>query len=119
MFDNLAGKGFRNHQEHQPADTVLGECKNAGVQVCVFGRLHSGHNLEVFGSFLLHNIHDVVNGDNTDQPFFRIDNGQGKKGVLLKNRDNAFLIIVRVHIDTFAFKDIFNKLLFGRQHEFF
>ena len=119
MLNNSAGERLGYHQEKQPADTVPGQAKDIRVQVGFLRRFHSRHDLKVFGSLLLNDIHNVINRNDTDKPLFRIDNRQRQKTVPLKKGSRSLLIVMRIYIDTVAFANTGNQFLFLRQYQFF
>src|SRR5690606_11789360 len=55
---------------------------------------HGGLEVHVLGMFGLHDVHQVVEGDDADQLGVSVDDGEGHEVVVAQLFDGAFLVLV-------------------------
>ena len=111
--DDQTGKGARNHQQQQPGNTASPGLKDAGAEVGLVAGQHSGHLLNVLGGLRLHDVHDVIDGDNAHQTALSIYDGHGQKVVLAEFLGDGFLILQRGDGDDIRVHDLPYLVLVG------
>ena len=73
---------------------MLVQIEGRAFQVALFRRGHSGHDLHVLGGLFFHNVHGVVEGDDTHHPVFGIHNGQSQEVVFGEHFGDLFLVVL-------------------------
>ena len=63
----------------------------------MLGREHSRHLFHILRRLVLHDVHGVVEGDDTDKTVFRVDHRQCQKVVLREHLCDLLLIVQRAH----------------------
>ena len=101
-------KGSGDHQKHQPRDPVLEQVEGRTLEVGLFRRGHSGHDLHVLSSRVLHDVHGVVEGDDTHHPVLPVHHGQGDEVIFGKGRRHFLLIGLGSDRDQVRFHDVFD-----------
>ena len=91
--EDHAGEGGGEHQEHQPGDAVAPDLQWPGAGIGLVGRGHTGHLFDVLGGLLFHNVDDVVDGDDADQPPFLVHHGHGHQVVVGELFRYALLVL--------------------------
>ena len=111
-------KGSGDHQKHQPRDPVLEQVEGRTLEVGLFRRGHSGHDFHVLGGRVLHDVHGVVEGDDTHHPVLPVHHGQGYEVIFGKGRRHFFLIGLGSDRDQVRFHDVFDLgLVIGGQQK--
>ena len=111
MIQNHTADRARQHQDQQPDDPVARQLKHAGLQVGLFRRRHSSHLFKVLRRLLLHDVHDIVNRDNTDEPHLTVHHRQRQQIVFVEQRCNLLLVLLGQGIDDIVIHDILNLRL--------
>ena len=82
------------------------EVEGRRAEIGLLGRQHTGHLLDVLGSLLNHDVHGVVEGDDTDEAAVGVDDGNGHK-VVARERLGDFLAVgQRAHGDHVLVHDV-------------
>ena len=74
---------------------MLGQIPWAGLEIRLFGRRHGGHLFHILGVLILNDVHDIIHGDEADQPPFTVYNRHMRQVVFTEIRGDLFLILQR------------------------
>jgi len=107
----------RQHQDHQPRQPGLPGGKNAGFQIGLVRRQHSGHLLKVLRGLLLDNVHGVVHGDNAHQALLLVHHRHGQEVVLAQGLGHVLFIIHGVHGHHIGVHDLLDQVVLLRQQQ--
>ena len=117
MRDDHAGKGRREHEKHQPRDTVFPDIHDACAGVRLIGRRDTGHLFDVFRSLLLHDVDDIVDRDNTDEASFLIYDRYGQQVIIGDHLRDLFLVITGGRVDDIGIHDVLKDHVIIRQQQ--
>ena len=92
---------------------MLCHFENAGLQIGLLGRHHSCHLFEVLCSLFFHDVHRVVDGDDTHQAVFGIHYGKGRQIVLVEKIDYVLPVVRGPCLDDAGIHDILDQGLIG------
>ena len=84
--------------------------ENRSLEVRLVGRHNRGHLLDIFSSLFFHDIYYVVDRDDTNHPLFAVNNGHGRKVVLLQHLGRFFLVVRRFNADDILIHEITDNL---------
>ena len=90
-----AGKGRRQHQEHQPGYAVFPHLQRTRAGIGLVGRSHTCHDFKVLGGLFFHDVDDVVNGDDADETPLKVNNGYCHKVIVGYLLGDALLVLRR------------------------
>lgn len=71
----------------------------------MLGREHSGHFFHILGGLVFHDVHGVIERDDTDQPVFRVDDRQGEEVVLAEHLGDLLFVVERADRDDVLLHD--------------
>ena len=71
---------------------------NRSIKISRFTRAHGSHFGNVFSRFIYHNIHGIIECDDTNHSFILIQNRNGKKIVFSEQLCDFFFISVRCDV---------------------
>ena len=117
MRDDHAGEGRREHEKHQPRDTVFPDIHDACAGVRLIGRRDTGHLFDVFRSLLLHDVDDIVDRDNTDEASFLIYDRYGQQVIIGDHLRDLFLVITGGRVDDIGIHDVLEDHVIIRQQQ--
>ena len=117
MAEDHAGKGGRQHQDHQPRDTGLPRVEHAGTQVWLVRGQHSRHTFKVLGGLFFDNVHSVVNGDDTHQTALLVHHRHGKEVVTAQCLCHFFLVVHGGGPDKVGVHQVFDEVVLLRQQQ--
>ena len=109
--DDRAGEGRGDHEEQQPGHTRLVGLEDADLKVGLVGRDDGGHLLDILGGLLLHDVDDVVDGDDADHTILVVHDGHGGEIVFLEHLGRFFLVGQRVDADDVVVHDLADDLV--------
>ena len=108
MGGDHAGKGGRQHQDHQPGDALFGVGPHAGAKVgggLVVGE-DGRHFLHIFGGFFGQDVDGVVDGDDAHEHPFVVQDRHGGEVVALHLTGDELLVVGDPHRDDVFVHDL-------------
>ena len=118
MGGDHAGKGGGQHQNHQPGNALLGVGPDAGAKVgggLVVGE-NGRHFLHIFSGFFGQDVDGVIDGDDTHEHPFVVQDRHGGEVVALHLTGDELLVVVDVHRDDVVVHDLGDGgIQFGQQ----
>ena len=85
--------------------------KHGGTHIALLTGSDTCHLCEVLLSFLTDNVKSVVNGNDTDKPYFAVNDRQGYKAVLVYHSGNLFLTVGGMGVDYVFLHNLGDRLV--------
>ena len=114
MRDYLACNRRTYHEEQKPRNTLLPCLKSVRLHIRLIGRQDSCHLFDILRNLFLQDIDNVIDGDDTDETTFIINDRHCRKVVFLEHSGNFFLVghrICRYHIFIHEFDNMSIRLV--------
>ena len=84
--------GSREHEDQKPGNSMLCMCQYRCFKIAFFTWTHGSHFGNILGCLIYHNIHGIIECDDSDQPFVLIQNGEGEEIVFCKQLCHFFFV---------------------------
>ena len=83
--------------------------KHGSLEIVFLTRAHSRHLCDVFGRLVHHDVHRVVNSDNSHHQSVLIQDRQGEKIIFGEELRDLFLVCVSAHGDDLSLHQVFDQ----------
>ena len=101
---------------------MLEKVQRRRSQICLIAWRHTGHDFHILGGLILHDVHGVIEGDDSYHPVVSIHNRNGQQIIFTHHPGDFFLVCMSCYRDQIAsaFHHTFNRLhVAGRQKKAF
>ena len=107
------------HQDQKPWDTVLCMLKNGCFKICLLTRVDGSHLCDILCGLIYHNIHSIVECNNTNHATVLVNNRERKQVILCEQLCNLFLVSVCIHGDDLCLHQVFDRNIVICCHQIF